>query len=500
VAQRAAGGFLDRFLRLFTEVRAGEGLTALLLTFNVFLVMTSYYIIKPIRDALILTEQGPEVYSYLNAGTVMMLALVVPLYGRLADKLPRRRLINTVTWIYAAFLGLFFVLGGIGVPLGIPFFVYASMFGVMILAQFWSFANDIYRRDEGERLFPIVAFGASLGGVLGVTVVEGLIESFDSIYLPLVIAAVILLLQLQITNYVDGRERKIREAHLPDVKTTATIAASGVLGAPKTIEELEELAEQERAVFEARKRGEDVEEPEAPSGLSAFGLVWNTRYLLLISLLVMSLNWVNTNGQYILGRAVTDAVLASVADPAQQGPALASFYASFYRVQNIAGLLIQLFLVSRIIKFIGIRWAIMVLPTIALGAYVTIAFLPLLGAIRWAKTVENATDYSLNNTVRHALFLPTTREQKYKGKQVSDAVFHRAGDLLSSVTVFVGVTFIGLGTMGFALFNIGLVVGWLLVAWRVGAEYRRLVASGRPPRTRGAAPPPHPFAAGQIQA
>lgn len=483
---------LDRFLRLFTDVRAGEGFTALLLTVNVFLVMTSYYIIKPIRDSLVLAEEGAETYSYLNAATVLVLAVVVPLYGKLADRVPRRRLINIVTWIFAALLGVFYLLGQSGLELGIPFFVYASMFGVMVLAQFWSFANDIYERDEGERLFPIVAFGASLGAVIGVTTLEGVVEGFDSVYMPLIFAAVILLGQLQITNYVDRRERHARESHLPDVHTTATLSATGTFKAPRTLEELEAAAEQEKREYAARERGETVEDYDAPpSGKGAFGLVMATPYLLMISLLVLSLNWVNTNGQYLLGRTVTDAVtqqVADIADPEQreeqERQAIATFYASFYRIVNIAGLLIQLFLVSRIIKYVGIRWAVMVLPVLALGVYATIAFVPFLAAIRWAKTAENATDYSLNNTVRHALFLPTTREQKYKGKQVSDSFFHRAGDILSSLTVFVGVTFLGFGTTGFALFNVALVLGWLVVAWRLGARYRSLVESGRPPETR----------------
>jgi AAA family ATP:ADP antiporter len=488
---------LDRFLRLFSDVRAGEGFSALLLSINCGLILAAYYIIKPLRDGLVLAEYSAEIKSYLQVANVLALAVIVPLYGRLTDRFPRRRLINVVTWIFIGALGLFTVMGLAGLPLGILFFIYGSIFAVMIVAQFWSFANDIYRREEGERLFPIIAFGASLGGALGATFAGQIIEPLG-LYIPMALAAGVLLLQLQITNFVDARERGIREAHLPDIKTTATIAASGLMPAPKSLEELEEMAAIEKAIYEAKAKGEPVDEPEAASGLSAFGLVWNTRYLLLICLLVMFLNWVNTNGEYILGKVISTAATEAVANGTttlSAGAFIGSFYANFYAVVNIVGLLVQLFLTSRIVKFAGVNRAVMVLPIISMGVYSLIAFVPVLAAVRWAKTAENATDYSLNNTVRNMLFLPTTREQKYKGKQVSDSFFHRAGDVLSSATVFVGASVLALSTTAFALINLGLVAIWLVVAIAIGRAYTELVASGKAPPTRSKTVQ-HPFATG----
>ena len=493
---------LDRFLRLFADVRAGEGLSALLLSINCALILAAYYIIKPLRDGLVIAEYSAEMKSYLQVANVLVLAVIVPLYGKLTDNMPRSRLINIVTYIFIGVLGLFSVMGLMGLPLGIVFFIYGSIFAVMVVAQFWSFANDIYEREEGERLFPIIAFGASLGGALGATFASQIIEPLG-LYIPMALAAGVLLIQLQITNYVDKRERQVREADLPDIHTTASIAASGVIKAPQTIEELEDLAKQEKEIFEARARGEEVREPEAPSGMSAFGLVWNTRYLLLICFLVMFINWVNTNGEYILGRVIQQAAADAIATGAttlSAGQFIGGFYASFYAVVNVAGLLIQLFLTSRVVKFAGVRRAVMVLPVISLGVYSIMAFIPVLAAVRWAKTAENATDYSLNNTVRNMLFLPTTREQKYKAKQVSDSFFHRAGDVLSSGTVFIGTTFLALSTTGFALFNLGLAAIWLFIALGIGRRYQKLVDSGRPPETRGAKPAPHPFAGGTVGA
>jgi AAA family ATP:ADP antiporter len=124
----------------------------------------------------------------------------------------------------------------------------------------------------------------------------------------------------------------------------------------------------------------------------------------------------------------------------------------------------------------------MILPVIALGGYALLVFFPVLSAVRWAKTAENATDYSLHNTVRNILFLPLTREQKYKAKQVTDAFFWRAGDVLSAAVVFVGTTWLSLGVAQFAMLNLVLVAAWLVIAARVGANYIELVRTGRPPR------------------
>ena len=163
MTQKNDRSLLDRFLRLFTEVRAGEGLTAVPLALNVFLILAAYYVLKPVREALILTEGSAELKSYLSAGQVGLLALAVPAYGALAGRMNRRRLINIVTAFFVLCLVIFYGLARAEVPLGIVFFLWIGIFNLMIVAQFWSFANDIYTSEEGERLFPIAAFGASSG-------------------------------------------------------------------------------------------------------------------------------------------------------------------------------------------------------------------------------------------------------------------------------------------------------------------------------------------------
>jgi AAA family ATP:ADP antiporter len=116
----------------------------------------------------------------------------------------------------------------------------------------------------------------------------------------------------------------------------------------------------------------------------------------------------------------------------------------------------------------------MILPAIALAGYGLLVFYPVLAVVRWAKTAENATDYSLQNTLRGVLFLPTTREQKYKAKQAIDTFFVRAGDVLSAGMVAFGTQVVILGTKGFAAFNLVLVVVWLVLAAMIGRRYLRM--------------------------
>jgi AAA family ATP:ADP antiporter len=184
---------------------------------------------------------------------------------------------------------------------------------------------------------------------------------------------------------------------------------------------------------------------------------------------------VNSLGEYIVGRTVTDAAQAAgIANgSAEEKIFIGEFYASYTGIVNLAALVIQLFLVSRIVQYIGVKYAVLILPLIALCGYGFLAFYPILAAVRWAKTAENATDYSLQNTLRHMLFLPTTRDQKYKAKQAIDGFFVRAGDLLQAGTVFAGTVWLTLKPQGFAQFNLALVAIWLVLAWQVGREFQK---------------------------
>ena len=439
---------LERFLGIFTEVRAGEGTTSLLLGLNVFLILMAYYVLKPVREALILGEGSAELKTYMSAAQVVLLAFVVPYYSRLVARFVRIKLMNVVNIFFIACLALFYALALFQVPLAIVFFLWIGIFNLMIIAQFWSFANDVYTKEEGERLFVIVGFGASLGAVFGARAADRLIEPLG-VYQLLLVGAGILVIQLLITNQVDRREAS-RHAMLP-----AATAAAPV---------------------------------QKASGTNAFAMVFRTRYLLLMALMLMLLNWVNTTGEYILGHILKETAETMVAtgraNGLTEGELIADFYSKYFTMVNVLGLLLQLFVVSRIVKKLGVPWAVMILPFISLSAYNILAFFPALYAVLVAKVAENATDYSLNNTVRNMLFLPCTYEQKFSAKQAIDSFFVRMGDVLSAALVFVGTAIVSLQPRGFAAVNAVIVVAWLVLAWRVGREYKRLTVAGEAPAMR----------------
>jgi len=427
---------LERVLSLFTDVRPGEGGTALLLAGNVFCLLALYSVLKPVRSALILSESGAVAQSYASAGQALLLLVLVPLYGRLASRVGRVPLITVVTLFFASNLLVFFALGQAGVRLGFAFFVWLGVFNLMLPAQLWAFANDVYSSDRGKRLFPIVGVGASLGAWIGAEIASALFDNLGA-YRLMLGATGGLGVCLALTIWIDRRER------------SSAAADAAIAKAP--------------------------EEPLGRTG--GFQLVLGQRYLLYIALLILVLNTVNTLGEFLLASLVEgQAPVAAAAAGVDTATWIGGFMARFQANVNLLGLLVQLFLVSRIFKYVGVRGALFILPAIAFLSYGSMAFLPVLAVVQVAKTLENSTDYSIQNTTRHALFLPTSREAKYKAKQVIDGIFWRGGDLLQLVVVLIG-TAVAFGTRHFALVNLGLIAVWFLLAVGIAAEHRKLSAA-----------------------
>jgi AAA family ATP:ADP antiporter len=455
----AKGSALDRALRLFADVRPGEGATTALLAANLFLILTAYYVLKPVREALILGHGSPELKSYLSAAQVAVLSVAVPMYGRLVSELPRRRLINIVNWIFIGCLLAFFAFGQAGVSIGIVFFIWIGVFNLMIVAQFWSFANDLYSKDEGERLFPVVGVGAALGGVLGAYVAAMLIRPLG-VYELLLVGAALLAVQLQITNYVDRRA---------SAAAASPAAAARATGVPAT----------------------GTTAPAAIAHENAFAMVLRTPYLRAMAAMMLLIATVDAMGEYILGTIVKDAAVQYVAEGHAHGldvsGVIGAFYSRYFFLINVTSVLLQFFFVSRIIKYAGVPASVAILPVLSLCAYNVMAFAPSLWVVFGAKVAEKGTTYSLNNTVQNMLYLPCTRQEKYSAKQAIDAFFFRMGDVVAAVFIVAG-TAMGLGASGFAKTNIALAAVWLGVAWIVGKRYNRRQTS-RPPRTAGVLTP-----------
>jgi AAA family ATP:ADP antiporter len=436
-------GLLDRLLGLFSDVHPGEGARALLMLVNVFLILVSYYVIKTVREPLILGTEVPgflqalgiksaaEMKTFAAAGQAIVLMAFVPAYSWFASRVDRMKLIVGVTLFFAANILAFAFAVHAGVPfIGVAFYVWVGFFSLSIIAQFWSYANDIYTKDAGNRLFPIIGIGATAGSPVGAWFAERLFHAHVSAQVMLCLAAGLLLLTLVLYLTVN------REATGP-AATAGSLAAPAALG----------------------------------SG-NAFSLVFGNGYILLIAVLLIVLNVVNTVGEYILSHLVVEhaSELAAADASFDKSAYIGAYYGSYFFWVNVVAVLLQAFVASRLVKRFGLAGVLFALPFIALGAYGFVAAGATLGIVRFAKTAENSTDYSVMNTAKQLLWLPTTREEKYKAKQAVDSFFVRLGDLAAALVVFAGTAWVTLDADEFAIVNLCFVAVWLglavaLVRW-----------------------------------
>ena len=159
---------VERLLSPIADVRRGEAGSALLMTLMMFLVLAAYYLLKTAREVFILSEGGAEVKSYSSAGQALLLLLLVPAYGAFASRVNRVQLVQWVTLFFAS------------QPRAVParaaapacasassYFLWVGIFNVMVIAQFWAFAADLYTQEQGKRLFPLIGVGSSLGAWVG---------------------------------------------------------------------------------------------------------------------------------------------------------------------------------------------------------------------------------------------------------------------------------------------------------------------------------------------
>src|SRR5262245_21865506 len=419
---------LERLLSLFADVRAGEGLGALLLTVNVFLLLAGYSLMKPARDGLILTEGGAEAASYSAAAQAVLLMGVVPLYGWLGTKVGRIRLITIMMTFFAATLVGFYLGGQAGLREGVAFYVWIGLINVFIVSQFWAFANDLYTEGQGRRLFPMIGVGQSLGAWIGAAAVAPLVTGLNyTPYTLMVLGAGVLMIALSITLYVNRIE----------------------------------VAKAEPSVAEADKT------PLGPEG--GFELIWKDRYLFWIAVLTILLNVVNTTGGYVLNKLIAAEAISRFGaggNVAASRQFITAFSGSIIATVNLVGFLVQLFVTSRVIRILGVRGALFILPVLALVNYSIMAVAPVLAVVRIGKIMENSTDYSIQNTLRQALFLPTSREAKYKAKAAIDTFCTRAGDVVSAGFVALGQV-LGLAVPVFAAINVVLTGAWLWVATQI---------------------------------
>jgi len=422
----------ERILSPIADVREGELGGVLLQALNMFLVLAAYYMLKTVRESLILTEGGAAVKAYSAAGQAVMLLALVPAFGAFASRVKRSQLIRWVTVFFVSNIVVFWAVSRFGVHVGVPYFLWVGIFNVMVISQFWAFANDVYTPDQGKRLFPLIGVGSSLGAWLGSVYAGGLVRVTGP-YPLMLVAGAVLVVCVGLTAIAERYQRRGQSA--------ARVA--------------------------------EAEQPLEKVG--GFTLVRRQRYLTLIALMIVLLNLANASGEYLLGRYVVDeSIRVHGSDPSSlevRQQFVGGVYGTFFASVNLIGFLMQMFAVSRIFKHLGVERALFIHPLVALGGYLAMVRAPSLGTITSFKVLDNSLDYSLGNTAKQALWLPTSREAKYKAKQVVDSFFMRAGDVLSAGLVFVGER-LALTVSAFAGVNLGLALAWLAVVAALNPSYR----------------------------
>ena len=447
--------FMTRALSVFTEVRVNELRLTLTLFAIIFLMMTAYYIAKPVRDSwlavsLIGNLSRIEVKAVSGLFQSLVLIALLPSYSKLYDKLPRGKLLIWVNLFFITLFPVFWLLrpGNFmeSIPcIGVIFYVWIGIFSVTVVAQLWAFAADLFDENAGKRLFPLIALGASTGAVVGSMLSNYLIRGAGiNIYTMLLIAPCI----LAITTFLLWRCDNKHNGDKTDTNKNNVDAKDTQTETDKT---------------------------------SAWKIIFGDRYILLIALFIFMLNWVVTNGENILFAAIQDAIaltdmshLSAEEANIAVGQATAEFYTRIYFWISLVGMLLQAFVVSRLLKYGGMKTVLLVPPFVSLASYGTMTGSGGLQSLTVAKTAENATNFSVGNTALNLLWLPVPKEALYKAKTAIDTAFVRTADAMAAITVIFGTRVCNISVEGFLILNIILISVWLYVVFLIIKERNKV--------------------------
>lgn len=397
-------------------MRGPEGKATFLFALRLFLILFAYYLLKPVREALILVGGSAEIRSYALAGQATLLLLLVPFYSVLIRHLHGDRLFHWVTVFLAGNILLFYIAGSYGLHIGVFFFIWLGIFSVVQISQFWTMVSDYHCVEKGKQLTSYIAIGGSLGAMFGAMMAKFMFLQLGTYGLMLV-AIGMLLLAVMMPGANVAMKRESQEADTESIQH--------LLGGLKR--------------------------------------VMDVPYLRWIAASVVLLNLINSTGEFVLADFVT---------AEKHGAEIGAFYATFYLYVNIAALLLQAFIVRPIYQAIGVGGALISLAVINLSMYLSVLFFPVLAWFAIVKMADNSIDYSVANTTKQILFLPLDRFTRYEGMQAINTFFTRFGDLIQGGIIYLVIHFMGLPTMYLVGINIGLCLLWLLVTIRVSRKFK----------------------------
>lgn len=399
-------------------------------------LLAGYYVLRPIRDEMGLQLGAGELHKLFTAVFLTMLA-VVPVFGWLTKRFPRRVLLP---WIYGFFvlnlLGFFVVMeAGTQTHLvATVFFVWVSVFNLFAMSVFWSFMADLFDTAQARRLYGFIAAGGSAGALTGPVITATLVGVLGAKLLMLV-AAAFLALSMGAIFMLRGWAR--------DDAGTGQHAQA-------------EAAEREGLGGSIWSGLIDVARSPYLLGIAAF--------LFLYSLLSTSLYFQQAE---IVPKAITDS--------GQRTQLLAGVDLAV----NVATLLIQLFAFEKLIQRGGIVLMLAVMPALSIIGFAAIAISPEIAVLAAFGIVRRAGEYAISKPARETLFNVLPAEQKYRAKNVIDTVVHRGGDI-SSAWIFSGLRAAGLGSLALAWLAVPTAALWLALSLGLGRRAKRMQETEAP--------------------
>lgn len=415
------------------EVRPEEVAILLLSGAYFFFVLASYYVIRPIRDEMAVVG-GVENIAWLFTGTLVGTLLVHPLFTWAVSRFPRKQFIPIAYRFFIANLILFFFLmraapDDLYIWIGRVFFSWTSVFNLFVVSVFWAFMADIFRSDQGKRLFGFIGVGGTLGGILGASLTAALAEVLGPVNLLLVSAA---FLEVAV-RLVRSLGCRATEAGLGTVQEEDGVIGGGVL-----------------------------------AGIQG---AFRSPYLLAIILFMFLFTFTSTAIYY----QQTDLAERSFTEPG----APAAFFARIDQFVNILALLTQAFLTGRIIKWFGLGVALAILPVVTVVGLVWLGVAPTLGVLFVVQVFRRGWNYGLMKPALEALYTVIPREEKYKAKNFIDTTVYRTGDQLGAWTnkglLALGMTFT---TMAFVAAPLAAM--WVGTAVALGTAQRKKAGAFKP--------------------
>jgi AAA family ATP:ADP antiporter len=454
---KTAAGTFNSLVRRVGDVREGEGRAVAWSALYFFLLLASYYILRPVRDEMGLVG-GARDLPWLYTGTLVAMLALNPPFAWLVSRFPRSSFITYANRFFLACILLFCVLI-VGAPesatvwVARSFFVWVSVFNMFVVSIFWAFMADLWRSDQGKRLFGLIGVGGTLGAILGSSVTALLVERLGTAALLLASAALLELAvrcaqRLAHAATSDGLDLSF------DSRETATPSESPSVARPAGYRTVSGVG---RSATTRKIGSKDV--------LRGITLITTSPYLAGICL-YMFLFTLTSTFAYFLQANIVEAEIV-------ERQARTAFFAWIDVSVNVLTLGVQLFLTGRMIGWLGVALTLAVLPAVTVAGFSTLAAAPALWVIGVFQILRRGLNYALARPAREVLYTVVDRDAKYKAKSLIDTFVYRFGDWLGALG-FKALQLSLASVPAIALVAVPLAVVWGGVGVALGRHQQRL--------------------------